>query len=55
MFSESDLDVMQRLHDAFNPSCLLNPQKIFPLARSCRETNAAAHPAAGLTGSGGRA
>jgi glycolate oxidase len=48
MFSESDLDVMQRLHDAFNPTCLLNPQKIFPMARSCRETNAAAHPAAGL-------
>ena len=50
MFSESDLDVMQRLHDAFNPTCLLNPQKIFPMARSCRETNAAAHPAAGLGG-----
>jgi glycolate oxidase len=48
MFAESDLDVMQRLHDAFNPTCLLNPQKIFPMARSCRETNAAAHPAAGL-------
>jgi glycolate oxidase len=48
MFTAGDLDVMQRLHDAFNPSCLLNPQKIFPLARSCRETRAAAHPAAGL-------
>ncbi|HTK94345.1 MAG TPA: FAD-linked oxidase C-terminal domain-containing protein [Terriglobales bacterium] len=48
MFNESDLDVMQRLHDTFNPTCLLNPQKIFPMARSCRETNAAAHPSAGL-------
>jgi glycolate oxidase len=48
MFTESDLDVMQRLHDAFNPDCLLNPQKVFPMARSCRETDAAAHPRAGL-------
>jgi glycolate oxidase len=48
MFTASDLDVMQRLHDVFNPACLLNPQKIFPMSRSCRETNASAHPAAGL-------
>jgi glycolate oxidase len=48
MFTASDLDVMQRLHDAFNPNCLLNPQKVFPMARSCRETDAAAHPRAGL-------
>ncbi|HSE49388.1 MAG TPA: FAD-linked oxidase C-terminal domain-containing protein [Terriglobales bacterium] len=48
MFAASDLDVMQRLHDAFNPNALLNPQKIFPMARSCRETDAARHPAAGL-------
>ncbi|HMK31227.1 MAG TPA: FAD-linked oxidase C-terminal domain-containing protein, partial [Terriglobales bacterium] len=37
MFSEEDLEVMKRLHDAFNPDGVLNPQKLFPTPRSCRE------------------
>jgi glycolate oxidase len=53
MFTESDLDVMQRLHDAFNPASLLNPQKVFPMARSCRETDAARHSSAGLDATSG--
>ena len=39
LFSENDLDVMKRVHDAFNPQSVLNPQKLFPTPRSCRETN----------------
>ncbi|MGH9491908.1 MAG: FAD-linked oxidase C-terminal domain-containing protein [Terriglobales bacterium] len=38
LFSEDDLEVMARLRNAFNPDSLLNPQKIFPTTRSCRET-----------------
>ncbi len=48
LFSADDLEVMTRLHDAFNPRSLLNPGKLFPASRSCRETLASAHPAAGL-------
>ena len=43
LFNETDLAVMGRLHDAFNPG-LLNPQKVFPTPRSCRETGAASLP-----------
>jgi hypothetical protein len=28
---------MKRLHDAFNPDGLMNPQKVFPTPRGCRE------------------
>jgi glycolate oxidase len=45
LFSDDDLEVMRRLHDAFNPHGVLNPQKIFPTSRSCRETMASQHPA----------
>ncbi|MGE0407467.1 MAG: FAD-binding oxidoreductase [Candidatus Korobacteraceae bacterium] len=45
LFSSDDLDVMKRMHDAFNPNCLLNPQKVFPTSRSCRETRQSVHPA----------
>jgi glycolate oxidase len=37
LFSEDDLAVMKRLHDAFNPDGLMNPQKVFPTPRGCRE------------------
>jgi glycolate oxidase len=37
LFSDDDLEVMQRLHDCFNPRGILNPQKIFPTSRRCRE------------------
>src|SRR5256884_219397 len=30
LFSDADFDLMRRVHDAFNPACLLNPGKIFP-------------------------
>ncbi len=45
LFSDDDLDVMLSLHDAFNPSSVLNPAKIFPTTRMCRETcGPAQHP-----------
>ena len=50
LFTEDDLDVMARLRNVFNPRSTLNPQKMFPTTRSCRETNAAMHPTAGLGG-----
>ncbi|HWR13978.1 MAG TPA: FAD-linked oxidase C-terminal domain-containing protein [Terriglobales bacterium] len=37
LFTEDDLDVMKRLHDAFNPEGTMNPQKVFPMTRGCRE------------------
>ena len=37
LFTEDDLEVMRRVHDALNPQSLLNPHKIFPTPRSCRE------------------
>jgi glycolate oxidase len=42
LFTEDDLEVMQRLRDCFNPRSILNPQKIFPTARACREISASA-------------
>lgn len=45
LFSEPDMAVMKDLREAFNRNSILNPQKIFPTTRSCRETGAAAiHP-----------
>lgn len=44
LFSESDLDVMKSLREAFNAQSVLNPQKIFPTTRGCRETGRAAVP-----------
>jgi glycolate oxidase len=38
IFSDDDLDVMRRLRDVFNPRSVLNPQKLLPATRSCRET-----------------
>jgi len=38
LFTDDDLEVMARLRNAFNPDSLLNPQKIFPTTRGCRET-----------------
>jgi glycolate oxidase len=37
LFTEDDLAVMKRLHDAFNPDGMMNPQKVFPTPRGCRE------------------
>jgi glycolate oxidase len=36
-FSAEDLGVMERLRNAFNPDGLLNPQKILPSPRGCKE------------------
>jgi len=37
MFSEADLDAMQRVRGAFDPKNLCNPGKIFPTPRLCGE------------------
>jgi glycolate oxidase len=37
LFSEADLNLMRGLRDAFNPSGLLNPAKIFPTSKGCGE------------------
>jgi glycolate oxidase len=37
MFSEPDLDTMQRVRCAFDPESLANPDKIFPRPRLCAE------------------
>jgi len=34
---------MKRLRDCFNPDSVLNPQKILPSARTCREAIAPGH------------
>ena len=44
LFSENDMEVMKSLREAFNKSSILNPSKIFPTTRSCRETGAASIP-----------
>ncbi len=44
LFSDDDLDVMLRLRNAFNPASTLNPQKLFPTTRSCRETMVSRYP-----------
>src|SRR3954470_1191105 len=36
-FSADDLAVMERLRNAFNPDGVLNPQKILPSPRGCKE------------------
>jgi glycolate oxidase len=37
MFTEDDLEIMVRLRGVFNPDSLLNPHKVIPETRMCRE------------------
>jgi glycolate oxidase len=43
LFNDSEREVMHRLRNAFNPDSVLNPQKILPGARTCREALAPGH------------
>jgi glycolate oxidase len=43
LFSDADFALMRRVHDAFNPTCSLNPGKIFPLNKGCGETRIRPH------------
>jgi glycolate oxidase len=43
MFSEADLDTMQRVRLAWNPKELANPGKVFPTPRTCGEAAHAHH------------
>jgi glycolate dehydrogenase FAD-linked subunit len=47
IFNEADLEVMRRIRDAFNPTGLLNPEKILPLKKGCGEIYSRPLPAAG--------
>jgi glycolate oxidase len=38
LFSDADFALMRRVHDALNPTCLLNPGKVFPINKGCGET-----------------
>ncbi|NJN76708.1 MAG: glycolate oxidase subunit GlcD [Synechococcaceae cyanobacterium RL_1_2] len=44
MFTELDLETMNWLRQAFDPSGLANPQKLLPTPRSCREYITAERP-----------
>ena len=48
LFSDADFALMRRVHDALNPTCSLNPGKIFPLGKGCGETRIRPHPAAAV-------
>jgi glycolate oxidase len=43
IFSAADLDFMQRLKDAFNPTGRCNPGKVFPTRKSCGEAGPIAY------------
>ncbi|NER08428.1 MAG: FAD-binding oxidoreductase, partial [Okeania sp. SIO3C4] len=38
MFNETDLETMQWVRSVFNPKGLANPEKIFPIPRTCGES-----------------
>jgi len=40
LFSETDLDLMRRVREAFNPGSRLNPGKIIPAGKGCGEIRA---------------
>jgi len=43
LFSDSEREVMTRLRNCFNPNSVLNPQKLLPSARTCREAVSPGH------------
>jgi len=47
LFSPASLEVMKRLRNVFNPLGILNPAKMIPGARSCRETTMPGHASLG--------
>jgi glycolate oxidase len=47
LFSDAELEVMRRVRDAFNPTGLLNPGKIFPTTKSCGEIHVRPLPMTG--------
>ncbi|MGH9711491.1 MAG: FAD-binding oxidoreductase [Candidatus Acidiferrales bacterium] len=55
IFTESDLALMRRVRDAFNPAGLLNPGKIFPTGKGCGEIRIRPMPQRGAERSTSRA
>src|ERR1700734_807166 len=46
LFTEDELNLMRRVRDAFNPTGLLNPGKIFPTTKGCGEIHVRPLPVA---------
>ncbi len=49
MFTPEDLDLMQRVRAAFNPSGRLNPGKVLPLGKACGEIRVQPAPVSATT------
>jgi glycolate oxidase len=49
LFTEAELDVMRAIRDAFNPTGLLNPEKIFPVTKGCGEIRVRPLPVMGAS------
>jgi len=49
IFNETDLDLMRHVRDAFNPTGLLNPEKVLPIKKGCGEIYSRPLPAAGAS------
>jgi glycolate oxidase len=47
MFTEAEIEMMRRVRDAFNPTGLLNPEKVFPSRKGCGEIHSRPLPQAG--------
>ena len=45
MFTEDDLEIMMRLRNVFNPDSVLNPHKVIPELRMCKEITGPLPPA----------
>jgi FAD linked oxidases, C-terminal domain len=37
MFSDGDLELMRRVREVFNPGGHLNPGKVLPIGKGCKE------------------
>jgi len=49
IFNENDLEVMRRVRDAFNPTGILNPDKVLPMKKGCGEIYARPLPDTGAS------
>ncbi len=43
LFSDDDLEMMQRIKDVFNPTGMLNPLKVLPTSKTCMEVSVKGH------------
>jgi glycolate dehydrogenase FAD-linked subunit len=50
-FSEADLELMRQVRNAFNPTGLINPEKILPIKKGCGEIHIRSAASAGASAS----